>query len=129
MEKTTPKINYKYYSELCIKLDKSINSKDEKNVAISGILGSGKSSMVATYKSAFNNKEGEKLVNQYKEKISKENENADEFYKELDDKLDNLQNKEIKPSLTISLANFNSNQLNGGALALENEDIKYWEIL
>ena len=107
MEKTTPKINYKYYSELCIKLDKSINSKDEKNVAISGILGSGKSSMVATYKSAFNNKEGEKLVNQYKEKISKENENADEFYKELDDKLDNLQNKEIKPSLTISLANFN----------------------
>ena len=103
MEKTTPKINYRNYRDLCEKLDKSIKSKDEKNIAISGIIGSGKSSLVATYKAAFNNKHGIKLI----KSISKEDLNNDDKCEILNNKLENLKRKDVMPSLTISLANFN----------------------
>lgn len=111
MTKLTPKIYYENYKEQCQKLDNSICSKDEKNVAISGIFGSGKSSLIKTYETAFNNKKGKNIVRKYekqKEEIEKNNNKSDcvsDF--ELNKKLDKLNKKPTKRSLHISLANFN----------------------
>lgn len=110
MTKLTPKIYYENYKELCQKLDASICSKDEKNVAISGIFGSGKSSLIQTYEKAFNNKEGKKIVLEYEVLKKEENQNKEKNTTSesgLNDNLYNLKKKPIKKSLHISLANFN----------------------
>lgn len=110
MTKLTPKVYYENYKDACQKLDTAICSNDEKNVAISGIFGSGKSSLIQTYEKAFNNKNGKKLVLKY-ENIKKEelqnNKNITESELELNHALHNLKQRPIKKSLHISLANFN----------------------
>lgn len=110
MTKLTPKIYYENYKEPCQKLDASICSKDEKNVAISGIFGSGKSSLIQTYEKAFNNKKGKKIVLEYEVLKKEENQNKEKNATSesgLNDTLYNLKKKPIKKSLHISLANFN----------------------
>ena len=108
IEKTTPKINYRDYKDLCKKLDESIKSRDEKNIAISGIIGSGKSSLVATYKAAFNNESGKELVQKYEKDLSAQKSKDYELSENLNKELYDLDSKDEKmPSLTISLANFN----------------------
>ena len=96
MEKTTPRINYNYYEKKCKELDDAINSKKEKNIAISGIYGSGKSSLILTYDKTCNNKKFKK------EKILQETDQD-----KLDTCLENIPYDAKKKSLTISLANFN----------------------
>ena len=126
MTKLTPKIYYENYKEPCQKLDDSICSKDEKNVAISGIFGSGKSSLIQTYEKAFNNKKGKKIVLKYKNLKNEETQNKEnntEAEIELNKALNNLKKKPIKKSLHISLANFNivnDKQIKQNQLVIDN---------
>jgi len=101
MEEIVPKINYLDYKNKCEKLDQAINSKKVKNVAISGIFGSGKSSLIQTYEKAYNNKIGKKIVNKFTKKKREDYENLNNSL-EVIDKEDPL-----KKSLFVSLANFN----------------------
>lgn len=131
MKKTTPRINYIYYQKKCRELNDAINSKKEKNIAISGIYGSGKSSLIQTYDKIFNNKKfkDKEFIKKVK-KFTRTNtdsssnktnlnshqhktrEDKDTALQELDqDKLnsylEDLPYKAKEKSLTISLANFN----------------------
>ena len=105
MIKLTPKIFYENYKEPCEKLQSSIYSKDEKNIAISGIFGSGKSSLIKTYEKAYNNKKGKRLVREY-ESLKKESVCIANDLR-LNSELEDLKSKPIKKSLRISLADFN----------------------
>lgn len=100
--KTTPKIDLERFKDYCKELDESIKSKDEKNIAIAGIFGAGKSSLVKTYEYIYNNKVTDKL---FKKIDIKEltPDKKDEFEKQLE--RHKIKNK--MPSLKISLANFN----------------------
>ena len=100
--KTTPQINYERYKSDCEKLDEAIEDKDIRNIAVSGILGAGKSSLIKTYDKAFNNKKGKKIVNKYNKK-----QNSKDSSNTLDDQLEKIHGKSINKSIRISLANFN----------------------
>lgn len=101
-KRTTPTIDFVRYGENCKKLNDSINDKDEKNIAISGIFGAGKSSLIKTYKKSYGNQYMTDILSKYD--IEKE-----EDRKKIDNilKSDNLQQNLTKSSITISLANFN----------------------
>ncbi len=131
MDKTTPKINYSYYQKKCKELDDSINSKKEKNIAISGIYGSGKSSLIQTYDRIFNNKKfkdkefikkikkftrtntdsssNKTNLNSHQHKTKEDKDTAlqEIAQDKLNSYLEDLPYKAKKKSLTISLANFN----------------------
>ncbi len=99
---TTPVIDLERHHENCSKLNDAIISKNEKNIAIAGIFGSGKSTFIKTYEYVFNNKNADTLLKKFNINIATDIEKK-KLYKTLEAK--KLKNK--IPSLTISLANFN----------------------
>ncbi len=102
MDKTTPQIDFKRNEENCKKLKNSIKDLDEKNIAVAGIFGSGKSSLIKTYQWTYNNKYAISLLNDF-EKLKE----SDKDYEKFNYDISKLKMKQIIPSLTISLANFN----------------------
>mgnify|MGYP004551717465 CR=1 FL=1 len=102
MDKTTPQIDFKRNEENCKKLKKAIENSDEKNIAVAGIFGSGKSSLVKTYQWTYNNKYAIGLLEDF-EHTEANNKDYEKFNKDIF----KLKIKQIIPSLTISLANFN----------------------
>lgn len=118
-EKITPVVNYFRYKDKCEELDNAIKNPNEKNIAVTGIYGSGKSSLIKTYEKVFNNKNAQKVLKENDEQISKifsnkesdNDENKDnhcqDLEEEINEKFDKLNVKSKNKSLTISLANFN----------------------
>ncbi len=102
MSKATPQIDFKRNEENCKKLKQSIENPDEKNIAIAGIFGSGKSSLIKTYQYTYNNKHAIGLLK--KLEFSDKNYND---YEQFKNNISRHKVKEVTPSLTISLANFN----------------------
>ena len=102
MNKTTPQIDFKRNEENCKKLKHSIENPDEKNIAVAGIFGSGKSSLIKTYQWTYNNKHAIGLLYDF-EHLEKSNKDYEKFNNDIS----KLKIKQIIPSLTISLANFN----------------------
>lgn len=102
MNKTTPQIDFKRNEENCKRLKLSIKNPDEKNIAVAGIFGSGKSSLIKTYQWTYNNKYAIGLLDDFEH--SKE---GDKDYEKFNNDISKLKIKQIIPSLTISLANFN----------------------
>ncbi|MBR6778699.1 MAG: hypothetical protein IKM43_00895 [Clostridia bacterium] len=129
MLKTTPTINYESYKDECIELNKAIDCKDSKNIAITGGYGSGKSSLIKTFEIGFNNKNGAKIVKSYNRSNNQNLENKDEerdnkenlindasYIDPLDKKLKDLYESQKKKtntkklkhkSLFVSMASFN----------------------
>ena len=70
-EKITPVVNYFRYKDKCEALDNAIKNPNEKNIAVTGIYGSGKSSLIKTYEKVFNNKNAKKVLKENDEQISK----------------------------------------------------------
>ena len=100
--KTVPVIDFVKHGVNCKKLHESIEDLDEKNIAISGIYGAGKSTLIKTYKRSYGNKFAKEIIDNCKidnEKI------RTEINKKL--KSEELKEEQIRPSLTISLASFN----------------------
>lgn len=116
MEKTTPVINYKAYHQHCERLDKSIKNADERNVAISGIYGSGKSSLIRTYEKGYNNKKTRNIIKKYSADKNSE--------AKIDEILENSKYKPIKKSMYVSLANFNIKNKVSYIEKIKNDDLK-----
>lgn len=100
--KTVPVIDFVKHGVNCEKLHKSIKDVDEKNIAVSGIYGAGKSTLIKTYKRSYGNKFAKEIINDC-------NVNDEKSRAETNEKLksEELKEEQIRQSLTISLASFN----------------------
>lgn len=103
MQKTTPVINYERYRQNCKQLRDAIDDPEETNIAISGIFGSGKSSLIKNYERIYNNKEAEDIINSFESK----KDHSDDDYNQFNQKIKELSYKQKNKTLTLSLANFN----------------------
>lgn len=101
--KITPVIDYAKYKDKCQELDEAIKDQTTKNIAISGVFGAGKSSLIYTYEKAFNNKKSIKVLENY----YKNEDYSDEKNAKLNEILLKRKSKQINKSIRISLASFN----------------------
>lgn len=118
INKTTPVVDFFRYGKECKKLNDRILDGDTKNIAISGIFGAGKSSMIYTYEKAFNNRKGRKIIKKYFGK-NVEDIDFDEKKKDSNNSKNKLNEEKLNTDLMaangnskrkfikISLANFN----------------------